>query len=111
MPRSEFLRIPLRRALFDTWPQSLVQIILSAVLGWMCWRRQRLDTERGTWAWMTFVVLFGLPGWLGYIWHRRWPVLAACPACGRKAPRDREDCAGCLAEFPLRSLTGAELFA
>ena len=101
----------LRRAFFDTWPHSLVQIVLSAVLAWLCWRRQRLYTQRGTWAWMTLVFLFGLPGWLGYLWHRRWPVLAACPACGREAPRDREACAGCHAEFPLPSLTGAELFA
>jgi hypothetical protein len=101
----------LRRAFFDTWPQSLVQIVLSAVLAGLCWRRQRLYTQRGTWAWMALVFLFGLPGWLGYLWHRRWPALAACPACGREAPRDRVDCAGCHAEFPLPSLTGAELFA
>ncbi len=101
----------LRRAFDTTWPQSLVQFVLSAVLAWLCWRRQRLYTQTGTWAWMTFVFLFGLPGWLGYLWHRRWPALAACPACGREAPRDRVDCAGCHAEFPPPRLTGAELFA
>ena len=93
------------------WPGFGVTAILSAALAWLCRRRQRRYAQGGTSAWMVFVFLFGPFGWLGYLWHRRWPVLAACPACGRAAPRDREACASCRAEFPLPDRTGAEVFA
>ncbi|HUY35568.1 MAG TPA: hypothetical protein VMV69_22685 [Pirellulales bacterium] len=79
----------LRRALRENWPQLLLQIVISACMSLVCRRRQQRYAQRGTWAWMAFVLIFGVPGWLGYLWHRRWPALAACPACGRAVPRDR----------------------
>ena len=42
-----------------------------------------------------------MPGWIGYRFGRRWPVIEPCPACGRPVPRDREVCAACHREFPL----------
>jgi hypothetical protein len=48
---------------------------------------------------------------VGYLFHRRWPVMDACPACGRPVPRDRDSCAACGAEFPPPALKGIEVFA
>ena len=56
-------------------------------------------------------LLTGLPGLVGYLFHRRWPVLEACPACGRTVPRDRDACAACGTEFPPPPLKGIEVFA
>jgi predicted amidophosphoribosyltransferase len=57
------------------------------------------------------VLVFGLPGYLGYRLHRRWPVRSPCPACGQNVPRDRDACAGCRAEFPPPAPKGIEVFA
>jgi hypothetical protein len=101
----------LRRAFDATGPASSLQVALSVILAWLCRRRQMRYAQRGTLVWMAFVFLFGVPGWLGYLWHRRWPALASCPSCGRAAPRDREVCARCREEFPRPSVTGMEVFA
>jgi predicted amidophosphoribosyltransferase len=58
-----------------------------------------------------FVLLGGIPALLGYLWHRRWPVLEPCPACGQVVPRDREQCARCGVEFPVPKRHGIEVFA
>ena len=60
-------------------------------------------------AWAIFVFLFGLPGLVGYLVHRRWPFRAACPACHRLVPRDRSSCAACRAEFPTPQPKGIEV--
>jgi hypothetical protein len=62
-------------------------------------------------AWVAFVLLLGLPGLAGYYWHRRWPVRLPCPTCGTAAPRDREACIECAAEFPPPPKNGLEVFA
>jgi hypothetical protein len=48
---------------------------------------------------------------LGYLFCRRWPPQEPCPACSHEAPRDRESCAACGADFPEPAPEGIEVFA
>jgi hypothetical protein len=57
------------------------------------------------------VLLLGLPGWIGYRFGRKWPVLEACSECGHTVPRDRENCVCCTNNFPRPALKGTEVFA
>lgn len=77
----------------------------------LCWRRHRKFGQPWTATWMLFVVLFGLPGYVGYRFHRRWPARLPCPHCGRRAPRDRMMCFHCGRDFPVPSAKGTEIFA
>jgi predicted amidophosphoribosyltransferase len=60
---------------------------------------------------VTFVFILGVPGLLAYRFHRRWPVLEACPACKQDVPHDREACSHCGSEFPRPEPKGTEVFA
>ncbi len=93
------------------WPVLLAVSILGAALAWLCYRRQLRFAQPWTAAWVAFVFVCGLPGLVGYLFHRRWPVLEACPSCGRTVPRDRDACSACGAEFPAPALKGIEVFA
>lgn len=82
------------------WPTFLAVVILSCGLALWVRRRQRsfgLDSAN---VWAAFVVLFGPAAVLAYLVHRNWPIREACPACGVLAPRDRDTCFRCEAEFP-----------
>jgi hypothetical protein len=93
------------------WPPLLVVTLLSAAMAWYCFRRHaRYGQPHGA-VWFMFVLLTGLPGLVGYLFHRRWPVLENCPHCGQSVPRDREICAHCREAFPLPALKGSEVFA
>ena len=52
----------------------------------LCYRRQRAYGLRGTWCWTSAVFVFGIPGYLAYLAHRRWPARLPCPACGLPCP-------------------------
>jgi hypothetical protein len=93
------------------WPALATVVVLSAGLTILVWRRQRRYAASGTLIWMAFVLLGGFPGLFAYRFHRRWSVLAACPACGQRAPRDRDACAHCGTEFPAPAPKGTEVFA
>jgi len=93
------------------WPALLTITLLSAVLAWYCFRRHRRYYQPYSGVWFAFILLTGLPGLVGYLFHRRWPVLEKCPACGHVVPRDRETCAKCGAAFPPPALKGSEVFA
>ena len=96
-------------ALPQTWPQ-LLSVLASAVpLAWLGYRRQRKLGLPWTGAWVAFILLSGLPGWIGYRLHRRAPPVTACPACGQPVPRDRSACLRCGVEFPSPALTGVEV--
>lgn len=58
-----------------------------------------------------FVLLFGPPGFLGYLFSRHWPARQACPACGASVPRDRPSCFACGSDFPEPAGKGIEVFA
>jgi hypothetical protein len=97
--------------LAESWPVLLFVTLLSAALAWYCFRRQRRYCQRFNGVWLAFVFLLGLPGLVGYLFHRRWPVLEKCPACGQVVPRDRDACAKCGAAFPPPDPKGCEVFA
>ena len=74
------------------WPGLLFMGTLSVVAAILCYRRQRKYGLEWTWVWVGFVFLLGVPGFLGYLAHRRWPARLPCPNCNNLAPRDREAC-------------------
>jgi hypothetical protein len=87
--------------------------LLACGLAVLCYRRQiRYGAGKAERiAWPLFVLLLGVPGWIGYRFGRSWPVLEKCPDCGTTVPRDRGDCARCESEFPRPVLKGTEVFA
>ena len=101
----------LARCLAAWWPALLVVTLLAAVLAWYCCRRHRRYYQPASGVWFVFVLLTGLPGLVAYLFHRRWPVLEKCPACGQAVPHDREACANCGAAFPPPEPKGCEVFA
>jgi hypothetical protein len=103
----------LLRTLTKFWPARVIAQVLALGLAFLCYRRQkRYGLGRGERiAWPLFVLLLGLPGWIGYRFSRKWPVLETCPDCGVAVPRDRESCVRCTNEFPAPALKGTEVFA
>lgn len=95
------------------WRALAIAELFAAGLALLCYRRQVRygvsRTERIVWP--LFVLLFGLPGWIGYRFGRSWPVLETCPDCGVTVPRDRESCLRCTNDFPRPALKGTEVFA
>ncbi|HZV06270.1 MAG TPA: hypothetical protein VE999_14420 [Gemmataceae bacterium] len=79
----------------------------------LCYRRQvRYGASRAERIiWPLFVLVLGLPGWIGYRFGRSWPVLETCPECFVNVPRDREHCVRCTNDFPRPALKGTEVFA
>jgi hypothetical protein len=79
----------------------------------LCYRRQVRYGMSGSECliWPLFVLLFGLPGWIGYRFGRSWPELEACPACKTVVPQDREACASCANEFTRPAFKGTEVVA
>lgn len=51
-------------------PVSAVVALCCAIA---CWRRQRKYQADWTKTWVVFVFLFGLPAWIAWRVHRRWP--------------------------------------
>jgi hypothetical protein len=71
----------LGKVLGATWPGLLLALASGVVACWLLdrhRRRHRLPRDAG---WLVFAMLFGLPGYGGYLLHRRWPPLqlAAAP--------------------------------
>jgi hypothetical protein len=100
-----------RRGLTVAWPVLLAGALVGLAAAWRCYRRQMRYAQPRTAAWVVLVFLLGIPGYWGYRWHRRWPVLLPCPHCGATAPRDREHCPHCGEEFPPPPARQIEVFA
>jgi hypothetical protein len=90
-----------------------ITLAAGAALAVACYRRQaRYQLSRAERiGWPLFVFLFGIAGWIGYRYCRRWPPLDVCPACHELAPRDQDVCVICGREFPLPEAKGTEIFA
>lgn len=61
------------------WPALLTLSLFSAVLVWLADRRlanHRLPRSK---VWLTFVFMFGLPGYIGFLLHRKWPAKNPVP--------------------------------
>jgi hypothetical protein len=93
------------------WPLYLISGILGLVSVVLYRRHAVRSGNAPSITWIVFVFLLGIPGFLGYLWHRRWPVRLACPACRSDAPRDRDNCARCGTHFPAPAPNGLEIFA
>lgn len=100
-------------SLNEFWPSLTIAHLAALGLAWLCYRREvRYGTgPRERIAWPLFVLVFGLPGWIGYRFGRSWPTLEECPRCGQVVPQNRVDCAACHADFPAPALKGTEVFA
>jgi len=116
VPAFVFVVIPffdLAVLLKNSWPAFIAVLVLSLILAVLAWRRSRAfgfsPRERITW--VLFVLLFGLPAYVGFLLHRRWPTREACPSCQTRVPRDRMACAECGTRFPDPALKGIEIFA
>jgi hypothetical protein len=103
----------LGRGLAAGWPVVLLVHFVAGVLAWLAYRRLvRYGASRAERVVCpVFVLVLGLPGWLGFRFARSWPVLEACPNCAVVVPRDRVPCAVCGADFPSPALRGTEVFA
>jgi hypothetical protein len=103
----------LERAVAEFWRALLLAQLVSVGLAALCYRRQvRYGVRRGDRVvWPLFILVLGLPGWIGYRFGRAWPVLESCPACEVAVPRDRGDCVRCATEFPRPRFKGTEVFA
>lgn len=93
------------------WPALLAVCVLGAALAVIAYRRQQGTSRHSSICWASFVFVLGLPGLVGYLLHRRWPVREKCSNCGSVTPRDRDECMSCDAPFPLPPLKGIELYA
>ena len=95
----------------EAWLPLLVVCLIGALLAAVCYRHHRRYETKGSLFWAIFVFLSGPPGLVGYWLHRRWPAKEQCTSCGKVAPRDRETCVACGAQFPLPEARGTEIFA
>jgi hypothetical protein len=93
------------------WPPLVAVIVIAAALAWWTLRLQRKYRRSGSAAWVVFVFLFGVPGFLAYLVEHRRAKLEACSQCDEIVPRDREVCAACDAEFAPPARIGTEIFA
>jgi hypothetical protein len=105
---------PVLSALLKNSGPSLIAVLaLALILAEMARRRSRAFglSHREQFAWAVFVFFFGVPAYVGFLLHRRWPIRQLCPNCRALAPRDRVVCAECGTRFPDPALKGIEIFA
>ncbi len=93
------------------WLPFSATLLFSATLAWHADRRMRRYGLSRSYAWIAFILLFGLPGYLGWRFHCRWPARVPCPHCNLQTPCNQPACTSCGADFPPPKLTGTEVFA
>jgi len=75
------------------------------------WDRRFHGTPTSQVTWFIYVLLFGLPGLVGYLSHRKWPARLPCASCGKKMPVTAKVCPKCLTRMPPPEHTRTEIFA
>ncbi len=72
----------------DSAPSLIAVLALALILAGMAWRRCRAFglSRQGQIAWAVFVLLFGLPAFVGFLLYRRWPIREPCPNCQTQVP-------------------------
>ena len=95
-----------------SWPKLVGLVVLSSLLAVPAWRRAQAFALPGREqiVWILFILLLGLPGYAGFLLHRRWPLRRECPHCLARIPWDREACALCGKPFPSAAGKGIEIF-
>jgi hypothetical protein len=103
----------LSRTITEYWPAIAIAQLIAIALAGLCYWRQVRYGARGIEriVWPMFVLVLGLPGWIGYRFGRFWPVLERCPTCRAVVPRDCPECVRCAADFPGPEAKGTEVFA
>ncbi len=99
------------RCVRNGWPVFAAISLLSAALAVITYRRHKRFDLPYAGLWFVFVLILGAPGFLGYLWHRTWPVREPCPSCREPTPRDRESCSECGEAFPPPARKGIEVLA
>ncbi|HEV8068461.1 MAG TPA: hypothetical protein VGP76_12045 [Planctomycetaceae bacterium] len=88
---------------------ALVTLALATATWWHSKRFALPLHERLVW-WV-FVALTGVPGFAGYLLHRRWPLRQTCSHCLAMTPLATGACAWCEKRFPGPIPKGTEVFA
>jgi hypothetical protein len=66
-------------AIGNQWLRTLLVLLMSAAATAVAaWKQRRAGQARGP-AWLAFVFLLGIPGLVGYLFHRRWPIVRPLP--------------------------------
>jgi hypothetical protein len=63
----------------DQWLRAILVLLISVAAVALADRKQRRSGLPRSYAWLTFVFLLGLPGLVGYLLHRRWPIREHVP--------------------------------
>jgi hypothetical protein len=66
-------------SLGQAWPVLAVVTLLAIWLTWRADRHLRACREPRSFIWLSFVFLLGLPGYVAWYCHRRWPVCNPAP--------------------------------
>jgi hypothetical protein len=66
-------------SLGETWPVLAFVTLLAIGLAWLSDRHLRAFREPRSYVWLAFVFLLGLPGYVAWYCHRRWPVRHPAP--------------------------------
>lgn len=64
----------------NAWPALVALSLFAGVLVWLADRRLANHRLPRNYVWLTFIFLFGLPGYIGFLLHRKWPVKEPVPA-------------------------------
>jgi hypothetical protein len=102
-----------RLMLGQSWLSLVGVALVSLALATATWRhceRFALPLHERL-VWWVFVALMGVPGFAGYLLHRRWPLRQKCPHCLATTPLATGACAWCLKRFPGPIPKGTEVFA
>jgi hypothetical protein len=64
----------------NQWLRTLLMLLMSAAATAVAaWKQRRAGQVRSP-AWLAFVFLLGIPGLVGYLLHRRWPIARTVPS-------------------------------
>ncbi len=61
------------------WPALLTLSLFSVMLAWLADIRLANHRLPRSYVWLIFIFLFGLPGYIGFLLHRKWPVKNPVP--------------------------------
>ncbi len=71
-------------------------VVTVFAIAWLWWHQARNRVSKSqVLIWTGFVVLFGVTGLLGYLFHKRWPALVRCQICGHRDFTGRTECSSC----------------
>ncbi len=86
-------------------------ITIAFALFALFWDNRYHGTVISQLTWFIYVLLFGLPGLVGYLTHRKWPARVPCAHCGTKLPVTTMVCPKCSNPVPPPEHTPKEIFA